>query len=95
MSVIWKTRLSLGTTTVAMPKGSQVLSVGNQREEICLWFKVPRANGDGLIDARIFEVHGTGHPIEDGPGELEYIGTVQFASDNTVFHVFERVSVAP
>lgn len=66
-----------------MPEGAKILSVGNQRGNLCLWAMVDPTN-PGVF--RIFEMIGTGYPLSDVG--LQFIGTVVI--EPFVWHVFER-----
>lgn len=68
---------------VMMPAGAQILTVKLQNGQLCLW---------ALVDPEMPEkprriyVHGTGHDVRP---DAKYIGTVMYAGDSLVFHVFE------
>lgn len=38
---------------------------------------------------RYFRVAGTGHPIENAPADLRFIGTIQLSGGALIFHLFE------
>ena len=86
MKTIWKFILPLrGQISLALPQGALILSVQNQREQVCLWVVVdPRAP----FEPRHFEIVGTGQRITD-PERLRFIGTVQTHVGDFVWHVFE------
>lgn len=84
MKQVWKYELE-PTSYIEMPAGARVLSVGAQRNNICLWVLV---DPDKPKEIRIFESFGTGHNIDPGL-HLEFIGTVLVHHDTLVFHVFE------
>lgn len=88
MRKIYKTQLKVrDSQVIAMPVGSQILTVQVQRGVICLWFSVdPEENQ--LIDRHI-RIVGTGHPIIDEQ-VLQYIGTVQMAEGDLIWHIFEK-----
>lgn len=71
--------------TVEMPRGAKVLSVGVQREVVCLWVLV---DTDNPKDERTFLIWGTGHSIDSDTGT--YIGTVILQDGAIVWHVFEE-----
>jgi hypothetical protein len=83
---IWKYQLKpAAEQVIQMPARSEILSVGLQGTQICLWAMVaPEAD---LVD-RVIEVIGTGNPIVNRDRQL--IGLVM--PTPYVFHVFE---VAP
>lgn len=70
------------------PKQAQLLSVGQQGEDIVLWALV---DTEEPPEGRFIRVIGTGHPIK--PKFLQtsrnFIGTVQH-SDGIVLHAFEE-----
>lgn len=81
--VIWKYQLvPAAEQVIQTPARSEILSVGMQRNQICLWAMVaPEAD---LVD-RVIEVIGAGNPIFNSDRRL--IGRVM--PDPLVFHVFE------
>ena len=85
---IWKFPLRLEQSqTIEMPGGAEVLGVADQKGVICIWAMV-------IVEAtkspRTFEIHGTGHPIdEDVEYGRRFVGTV--FQGNFVWHVFEIV----
>lgn len=84
--VIWK-KILLHThkQTVSLPKGATILCVGNQREEICLWFQFQAGQNFPTEDRTILIV-GTGHETDfDG----KYLGTCFMQGGPLVFHIFE------
>jgi hypothetical protein len=82
---IWKYELSLATQNkILMPRAAKILDVQVQADYICLWALVwPEA----ATEQRVFEVHGTGHPIQVPAGD--YIATVQTDHGALVWHVFD------
>lgn len=85
--VIWKFPLSVtDIQTIMMPTGAKVLAVQPQMGELQLWALCDPDEKIGK-EPRIFEIHGTGNPIEGNPGQ--YISTFQIANGRLVFHVFE------
>ncbi len=81
---IWKFTLE-PECSIELPQNSQVLSVHEQRGEICMWALVntsmPKVN-------RKFSVFGTGHEVPSNP-HLNFIGTAMVQNNAFVFHVFE------
>jgi len=73
--------------TLQLPLDAAVVSIGNQRECLAFWY----TTGDRLVRPRRFRVAGTGHSIENSEeGRIgRFLGTVQFADGDLVFHVFE------
>lgn len=93
MSVIWKVEITGSFfQTVMMSRGAQILMVGNQNENLCIWYKHDPAQP---LESRHIEVYGTGHEIKDHKpgGELKFLGSVMFDNGMLVWHVFERVSI--
>jgi hypothetical protein len=92
MEVVWKYPLEATfLNEIMMPKGSRILCVQTQKECPCLWVLVPEEEGKKPDDfeCRKFVVVGTGHPLES-LWSSTYIGTVQVAGGQLVFHIFER-----
>ena len=82
---IWKFPLRVTETQrVAMPAGAEILSVKMQKGQLCLWALVSPERDKEMCT---IEVHGTGNPI--GPGNREYLGTVQ--DHALVWHVFKVI----
>lgn len=82
-----------GLQTIAMPKNSEILCVQEQRNEGHLWAIVDE---NMPLEDRIFEIIGTGHPLEDNSDpELirSYVGTFQVNGGQFVWHVFELFKV--
>jgi hypothetical protein len=73
------------TQTVDLPVGSDLLSVGNQLGELCLWAIVDEKQK--YHSARTIEIIGTGNPID--PKGRVFLGTV--IDSFSVWHVFERL----
>lgn len=85
MRTIWKFPLKVTDRQfVNMPLNAEILTVQNQNGAACLWALVDPEQQ--IVEARAFEVIGTGNPI--GDGRRRYIGT--FQQPPLVWHVFER-----
>lgn len=69
-----------------LPKGAQVLSVLNQREDLVLYAKVDPDTSE--IEPQQFAVRGTGHRFTGEEGT--FIGTVSFMGGSFILHVFHR-----
>jgi len=84
MNYIWKYTLKAMHTTLAIPKGGNILSVQFQGNEIVMWVLV-----DPVMEKvnRNIIMFWTGEIISDTEG-LDYLGTVQ---TDLVYHVFELV----
>lgn len=69
-------------------KGYEILSVGIQGDDICVWIEVETSNAP--IN-KTFEVFGTGHIMQPLRtfNEREFIGTVFMSS--LVFHIYHFV----
>lgn len=85
---IWKWTLEItGEQTLLLPAGAKLLDVQMQNGDCCLWAicdeKAEKA-------PRHIAIYGTGHPIQDDPGE--YIATFQVYNGALVYHVFETYS---
>lgn len=70
--------------TISMPKGARILSVAEQRDELCLWSLVDETRP---TEERTIYVVGTGNPAKHVDTAI-FIGTVQISS--FVWHIFER-----
>lgn len=70
---------------IQMPKGAIVRHVALQNDRICIWVEV---DTDYASEGRIFEVYGTGHPIQHI--DSIYLGTIQ-TKFGEVYHVYEGV----
>ena len=81
MKTVYKYKIEKGLT---LPRGAEVLKVGIQNNDFCLWALVD-TESDTCI--RHFEIYGTGHPVE-GANELNHLGTIFEGA--FVWHVFER-----
>ena len=93
--VVWKYALLYpGVTTVFIPEGAEVLTVGMQGADLVLWALV---DPDARQTARDFWVLMTGERVSAAPGR--YLGTVTLGRglrefgifpDGIVAHVFEE-----
>jgi len=82
---IWKFGLDVADRQyVVMPIGAQILSVQEQHGSLVLWALV---NPTAYDVRREISMYGTGHAVPDEPGR--YIGTVQQADGDLVWHFFE------
>ncbi len=73
--------------TVLIPERGKILSVGTQREVVCLWALVnPDASCKNEVRVRIV---GTGNPIQDDALDgMAFIGTTQMARGDLIWHVY-------
>lgn len=70
---------------VDMPAGAKVLSVVNQREQLCIYAE---CDPQAPLKKRKFRVAGTDHPLEQRVNR-RFIGTAVFKGGDLVFHVYE------
>ena len=70
-----------------MPKGSEILTVQRQKDDICVWALVDLE--EEVLVSRSFIIYGTGENINEN-FQHSYLATVQF--DGYVYHVFELIS---
>lgn len=86
---IWKYQLVIDDDQhLRIPKGGEVLSIQVQHDVPCLWVLV---EPEEEKETRVFDMYGTGHPIDCDDVERKFIGTFQSPTGMLVFHVFERV----
>lgn len=87
MRKIFKYPLSVSDhQEIQVPAGGEFISVQVQNDVMCLWALVDE---DKVQEAREIRVIGTGHPIYDDSGKLDYIGTVQTMNGQLIWHIFE------
>ena len=85
---IWKFYLGMGPeTTVTLPKGAQVLSVGTQDDLIHMWAMV---DPDAARVEKNFYIVSTGEPCEYVRG-MKFCGMAMMHGSSLIFHVFEGV----
>jgi hypothetical protein len=86
MKAVWKYDADVEDEfTLEMPLGAEILTVQLQHENSNIWAYV---DTDAPKATRHFRWYGTGHPMYDRL--RKYIGTVQLASGNLIFHLFEE-----
>lgn len=73
--------------SIDMPKNARVLSVQTQGGLPRIWALV---NPELPVETRRFHWRGTGHTVADGD---VYIGTIQLADGQLVFHLFDADGV--
>jgi hypothetical protein len=83
-NVVWKYTLNGTDNPITLPEGAELLTVGGQDNNICLWVRVDPA---APRVPRMFFVVGTGFPIPDDADK--YIGSAMIRNGMYVFHVFE------
>lgn len=82
--VIWKKVLPItDVSALDLPMGAKILSVANQRGDVCLWYL---CDPHQPVERRIIRIIGTGNRISDAD-TLTFIGTV--VVEPFVWHVFE------
>lgn len=91
MMVIFKYQLQLEVgveQTFEMPRHATIISLQNQRENICIWALV---NSSNQPEERTFVIVGTGHPIHFSTAAFKHVDTVQMLGGDFVWHIFERM----
>lgn len=89
MKTIFKYTLQQhGAAIVPMPKGAQILHVGNQCDALQLWAMV---DAEQPLETRLIRVAFTGEALNDDPRRI-YIGTWISSGGSIVAHVFEEFS---
>ncbi len=89
MKTIWKYTIPIEDEfKLKIPVGYEVLYIGSQGTEVCLWALVETDNEQ--IE-QTFRVFGTGHTIKHEGKDLKYIGTAQLM--HYVWHVFRVIGV--
>jgi hypothetical protein len=84
MSVVWKYGLDPILTTLHMPLGAKVLTVGAQVGELRLWAEV-----DPLRRPEPRQFMAVPIGVEVDLHGMTYVGTVQLSDPDLVFHVYE------
>jgi hypothetical protein len=89
-TAVWKFPLAVEDyQEVVVPYGAIPLCVQAQGDTPCLWAWVDTSNwAAGQKATLVLRTHGTGHPIEDHPGD--YLGSYQLLGGSFVGHVFWR-----
>lgn len=86
---VWKEVLNwpTGRQTVTFPAGAELLMVGPQGADLCVWARVDPSAERGPAEYLICTC-GTGHLLEPDAGK--YLGSWQEAGGLLVFHAFGR-----
>ena len=85
MRTIWKYQIPIKDHfELELPQGAEILTIQMQYGEPQLWALV---NPTAQLEFRLFRLSGTGHPITYS--YLDYIGTVQQAEGQLIWHIFE------
>lgn len=73
---------------IELPSDARILSIGNQREKLCLWYEFSeRISGKKTTTILIV---GTGNKGPETHIADRFIGTVLMMEGDLVWHVFER-----
>lgn len=88
---IWKYTLAFVTEQkIEMPDCASILSCGAQNDQVQIWAMVdPDALQGTKGQKRTLFIVGTGHPLPRDHRDLRFIGTVQTAGGQLVWHIFE------
>ena len=77
-----------------LPANARILSVQNQKGEICIWYKWDLGAKEDELQPRSFILIGTGWETDYDKYQLvEFIGTVQIHEGEYIFHLFEVKAV--
>lgn len=91
MKTIYKYQLETNdTVTIAMPYGSETLTVQTQHGNVFIWAIID--DEEQVKFWKTFKIFGTGHKLPENISDLKYVGTYQLYGGNLVFHVFEVIS---
>jgi len=84
---IWKYPIPLDERfALKLPEDTRILCVQVQNNHPCIW---ALARPDAPKIAYYFHLLATGQEIDDGEGNLIYIGTFQLNNGEYVFHLFQ------
>lgn len=87
MFTVWKAILKpTDIQDIEVPENAELLTVREQFEQICIWYK---CNPDNPMTTRRIAIVGTGHAAPEG---ARYVGTGFLHGGQLVLHVFERVA---
>lgn len=92
MNTIWKyvidpAKYSGDWYEIDLPLGAEILTVGEQHNDIVIWAKVDPDHNH--VERRKFAIVGTGHNIPEG--NVEFLGTAKLMNSALILHVFEKV----
>jgi hypothetical protein len=87
MKKVFKYELPSHACDVQMPAGAEIVHVGEQRGQVCLWAVV---DPDATAVTRRFVTVGTGWEIER-PESLKHLASIVMEGHALVWHVFERI----
>lgn len=86
MNTIYKYPLHVADIQeVKLPAGATPLTVEVQHGSLCLWAFV---DTNASLETRTIYMYGTGHKVSHRIEEMAFLGTVQMAGGNLVFHLF-------
>lgn len=89
MKTIHKQTLAIiRTQKIHIPKNSKILSVGNQKENLCIWYACDVRSAE--LDEIKIRIFGTGHEIEND-FDGKFINTVIMHNGDLVWHVFQEI----
>lgn len=82
------------TYKLSLPLYSDILSVQNQREKLCVWARInyPEEQQREIHTLRVIM---TGDEAIENAETLEFIGTVQMAQGSLVLHIFKEGRYRP
>lgn len=88
--IIFKYEIPLETSfTLNLPVDCKILSFQVQRNVPCLWALV---DPEKEPTTRHFKIIGTGHDFDYDRYKMTYIGTIQMADGDLVWHLFEDLT---
>ena len=88
MKKVWKYAIQ-NITTLSLPKGAAVLSVGFKGQNLFLWVLVEET--EVIKEDRKFQTFKTNDPIEHNLDQLKYIGSCGIVDNTMFFHTFEML----
>lgn len=74
---------------VPMPKGAEILSVAEQRNQIVVYAMVDDEVSE--MEDQVIHIEPTGHPVEIDVSKCRFLGTVKMYEGDYMFHVFVEV----
>jgi hypothetical protein len=94
MKYIWKYKLKVDSVVaVKIPKGSIILSVNAQYNEIVVYVLVQDLEFNSETTTVTFRIIGTGHAIDDDIDiDYHFLGTVSLDDGLFMFHIFMEKS---
>jgi len=93
MRTVWKFPFEIDDlVTLELPAGAKILHVASQISGLaCVWVL---ADPGAAPETRRFRLAGTGHPIDEDPATLKYVGTWLTERGALVWHLFEILESA-